>query len=70
MFPPPQPNPHLGKTFRLRFFAFNPCIIETQGLCTLSPKFPHAFFRIRNPKNSSRTDRDATIIDFVGTIIV
>ncbi len=25
---------------------------ETKGLCTLSPKFSHAFFHIRNPKNS------------------
>ncbi len=29
---------------------------NTKGLCTLSPKCSHAFFKIRNPKNSTESD--------------
>ncbi len=35
--------------------AVNGCR-QNKGLCTLSPKFSHACFRIHNPKNSSRTE--------------
>ncbi len=38
-------------------------VIMTKGHCTRSPKFSYAFFRIRNPKNSSCTETLHTEFD-------